>query len=274
MITNDFIKYIFGDWAKFILFFIGCLTSLVGITFLGGSFIHAADSQELKDLAENTPDVSSNLEGMALYIKYYKTCWLLLKQYIAIIMFTFFNFSNNISSLITLFILPFGVIFMIPFLYPLMIGLTGIAVGTTPFSENMAPLTFPPANRAFFCEPCVNKDTLWYWSIWHHMGFIFSSCMRFALNCMVWSCIAGAGVVYLMWNVFVAPIFKYPKIVETVLSYSTILLILSSVLYFISCTIFLGFPLRMTSIGIFAFTILWIFFEYLKKLYINSKEKV
>jgi hypothetical protein len=286
MAKNDFVKYIFGNWEKFIILFITSLISLVGYVFMGGSFIQL---QELttQSLPPTFTDAGVGDGDMAIYIAFVKYIWDVLHIEISNQMVSLVHLVEKVHPIFLLLIVPMMFSIAIPLLIPYVVFLIVKSIFTYEPSTRMAPFLFPPFNVSthfcVFCKEEGNGSVIDNWIKYPIFWILAAIKTIFILiiNFIVLGFITGGGAAYILWFLLIRPlhqspdgkfnIFNYREILAILLDYSNTLLFMCSIIYFMAGVLYLGQPLQITVTLVFIFSVLWLFFEYLKMWYAKKE---
>lgn len=128
--ANDWVTYIFGNWAGFIVFLLSSIITLIGVTFMGGAFVQLKDTQKFDGSSLKKPDIEPHAKdtGFKLYLGFFKFMYDLLFYHIRTIINGIMYYLGFLPISILLFLLPIGVTLFIPVIYPCMVALTVIGL--------------------------------------------------------------------------------------------------------------------------------------------------
>jgi hypothetical protein len=294
MAKNDWITYIFGKWPAFVGFLFSSIITVIGVMFMGGAFVQLRDSEPFNSTKPEIPIDAIPKTGLALYKAFCKYILDLLFYNIQYIINTIMYYLQYIPVPILLFLLPLGVTFFLPFLFPCIVALTVIGLlisrpsdktGTSEQTHPFRYLIIPPfALFSYFCESCTKKISS-YFSIegmihlytyipmlWYYSMVMLMYCFANVISVGV---ISGIGWAYFIWYVFIRPLhyniatktndwFHYLKIKAELAKYTSTLLIVFSLIYFTGATLYLGHPLRVTALVVFISSLLWLLYNHIK----------
>ena len=272
------IKYILGDTTQFIVGLITCLIALIGILFMGGSFVILSEDQKKNSISkkECINLDSGDKQGFSLYVFFILTLWYVLKSNITKVSTLIFETVSNINRRFTIFILPLIWVMCIPILYPVMLVLTVGGLLTATFNGNVTNLVFPPANvSTYYCKYTTSKEdgiftrfgNFLYWCMW-----LLITCILFGMNMMVINGLAGCGALYFFVHTLVRPLQHYKEIIMTSIDYSMTITALCGLIFFILSVIYLGPPLRIAAGVGFLAIILGLLYKYFKQIYLHPEK--
>ena len=247
-----------GNVPGYLVFLITYLCALLGVTFLGGSFllmrrpgpegsfacdatVGEKDSNMTKWLAWAIMVFRSSISKTDIIMNKLSQFLRFIPEWVI-----FYGFSIVLMMIIPVVIFPLSVALVVYSSFQKCEGF--------PDSIHYA---LPPA---FFYEYCDKKNEVWDYDnlgitflfktipwIFHMMFHLMQSFFFFALNMGVWNISASVSSLIILWNIFVSPFFKTEEIFNVMGTYSTSLsfLILAIVLYgafkFLSVYVFIGF---------------------------------
>ncbi len=287
MAKNDFVKYIFGNWEKFIILFITSLISLVGYSFMGGSFIQLQGFNKKKE----PPDLK-NVEGndpsdVQIYIAFVTYIWVLLQNELYNQIISLVNLVKKVNPIFLLLIVPMLFSIAIPLLIPFVVFIIIKAIFEKGPSSQMQPFLFPPYNvSTHFCGFCKDGGSGSFIDNWikYPIFWILAAIKTIfilIINFIVIGIITCGGAAYIVWFLLIRPLHQNPNgdfnvlnyrdILNILLEYSNTLLFMCSVIYFMAGILYLGQPLQITVTLVFIFSVLWLLFEYLKIWYAKNK---
>jgi len=289
MAKNDLMTYIFGDWSKFIGFVITSIISIIGVTFMGGSFLELAKVKHDTEKEEPSIEGGRDTTQFTLYYNFLKYVTALTFHNIDILITKISYYSAMLPKTFILFVLPVFISMSLPFIYPIILTITvlGLLYKWTSFDlkeNNFTYLVIPPLYTfSSYCSICTQDITGYGMlsKIFYYMKYPFFVWLAFFIslaysfmNMLTIGSIAGFGCLYFLWFIFIRPLHRtaegvsdyhnYMNIIRVLQEYSTTLLIICSLIYFAGSTIYLGHPLRITATVIVIVSILWLFFEYIK----------
>ena len=280
MKEKSIIKYILGDTTQFIVGLITCIIALVGILFMGGSFVILSEDTQAK---RNDPEKkecvnldSGEKEGFSLYVFFILTMWYLLKENITAVTTYLFKFVGNINKRFTIFVMPLIWVLCIPIMYPVMLFLTVGGIASANFKGNVTNLVFPPSNvSTYFCKYTTNKDdgffkklgNFLYWCMW-----LVITGLLFCMNMAIINGVAIGGALYFFIHTLIRPLQKYKEIVMEGLNYTKTITGICGFIFLILSLIHLGPPLRYASIFGFIAIVLGLLYIYFKQIYDNPEK--
>jgi len=271
MKQKKILKYILGDTTQFIISAISCIVALVGILFMGGSFV--ASSKD-KNTMESMNLNSEDKEGFSLYMFLAITSWKILKNYILYLTSTLFEYVSGINERFTIFVLPLIWVLCLPFLFPAMIILTVYGLFTENLKGNITKILLPMFNLSYFCG-AEKKTTGWISSILlflYKCMWFFITILLFCVNMTIINCVAGYGAMYFMAYTLIRPLQKYKEIMFTIIEYTRTIIALVNVVFLILSILYLGMPLRIASVVISIAVFLGLLYTYFRDVYENPEK--
>lgn len=247
-----------GDVPGYLVFLLTYLCALLGVTFLGGSFIlmrHPGPAVSYTCDTTVEPKDSNMTKWIAWALMVFKSSisktdiiMNKLSQFLQVIpeWLIFYGFSMVLMLIIPVIIFPLSVALVVYSSFQKCEGF--------PDSIHYA---LPPA---FFYEFCDRKDEVWNYDnpgltflfktvpwIFHMIFHLMQSFFFLGLNMGVWNLSAACSSFIILWTIFVKPFFKTEEIFNVMGTYSTSysFLILCIVLYgafkYLSVYVFIGF---------------------------------
>jgi hypothetical protein len=247
-----------GDVPGYLVFLITYLCALLGVTFLGGSFLLMR--QLVSDVSYACDaSVKENDSNMTKWLAWAIMVFRSSISNTDVILNKFSKFLRYIPEWLIFYGFSIVLMMVIPvIIFPLSIAL----VVYTSFQKceefpDSIHYALPPA---FFYELCDRKNEVWDYNnlgmtilfktipwIFHMVFHLMQSFFFLAMNMGVWNLAATLSSLIILWSIFVTPFFKTEEIFKVMGTYTMSLsfLILSIVLYgafkFLSVYVFLGF---------------------------------
>lgn len=247
-----------GNVPGYLVHVILYLCALLGVTFLGGSFIL---------MRQPVPDVSytcnASVQEKASNITKWLT-WIIMvfKSSMSntdVIMNKFSKFLQYIPEWLIFYGFSIVLMMVIPvIIFPLSVAL--VIYSSLQKCEEFPDSIHYAIPPAFFYEFCDRKDEVWDYDnlvvtfffktipwIFHMIFHLLQSFFFLAVNVGVWNLAATLSSLIILWAIFVSPFFKTEKIFDVMgtysmsLSFVILFIVLHGAFKFLSVYVFIGF---------------------------------